>query len=187
MNRNQAAVFFKIESNIMTQYEMDIFARQHILEADPDAQIHETSSQQGAITYKVITQNFIAAEKIIHELNYKQFRKCKTLAMWNNQTPKHEILVEGAPANATRRDFFLAMEPFGPIGRVTPNKSLPGSAWVVFLYPNSVKEAVASQTKIGDKVVSIKPIIGFNFNQKKKNQKKVFTRQQQCRVMSSSQ
>ena len=168
MNRNQAAVFFKIESNIMTQYEMDIFARQHILEADPDAQIHETSSQQGAITYKVITQNFIAAEKIIHELNYKQFRKCKTLAMWNNQTPKHEILVEGAPANAT-------------------NKSLPGSAWVVFLYPNSVKEAVASQTKIGDKVVSIKPIIGFNFNQKKKNQKKAFTRQQQCRVMLSSQ
>ena len=169
MARNQASVFFKIQSETMNEKEMDQFARELILNVDQKAIIKTTKSDNNEICYCVTSNNRSLSEKIIHEFNYTQFDNCKTLAMWNNQTPKYEILIEGAPEDTTRRDYFLLMEKFGPIGRVSPSGSKPGCAWVAFLYPNSAKEAVASREMIGDNVLNITEV---NDNQKLNKWKK---------------
>ena len=157
----------------MNEKEMDQFARENILEIDQKAIIKKTNSQKGEICYCVTSINRHLSEQIIHEFNYKQFDNCKTLVMWNNQTPKYEIFIEGAPEDTTRRDYFLLMERFGPIGRVSPSGSKPGCAWVAFLYPNSAKEAVTSKEKIGENILTItevndnKKLNKYNKNSKK--------------------
>ena len=155
MSRNQSQVFFKIESNTMTVEDMDSFAHQLILEIDPFAKIQKTLAKPEEIQYCITSNAYLSSEKLIHEYNYKQFEKCKTLAMWYRMNGKYEIMVEGAPENTTRRDYFLTLEKFGPIARVTPCKSNPGTAWIAFIYPNSAKEATLSLEKIGDKVISV--------------------------------
>ncbi len=115
------------------------------------------SNQPKAISYVVSFDKYSDAEKLIHECNYKQYdQQTKTLAMWNGQKPRFEIFVSGAPTNSTRRDFFLAMEKFGAIGRVTPCKSVEGSAWVSFNHQNSYKRALASNTYWNGKLLNVK-------------------------------
>ena len=175
MCKNQSQIFFKIESDVMTQAEMNTYARNLINEVNPNAKIFKISSNPKEVQFRVISSNNEYSEKLIHEYNYRQFDKCKTLAMWFRKYGNFEVIIMGAPENTTRREYFLAMEKFGPISRVSPCRVEPGTAWVEFINESSAIAATLSLEKIGDSIpfiaaVNDNPTIVNKYRQKCINQ-----------------
>ena len=160
MNSNMQKVrkvFFFIKSDTMTETEMNGFARRQIFNIDSSANIRyrgPTPDNKG-ITYNITPSSNEKTNEIIHNLNFKEFEKCQTFGFLERIKGKYEAVITGASECSTCRDFFLAMEKFGPISRVTPCRSRPGVAWVVFIYKHSLENAIASETKIGENTVNI--------------------------------
>ena len=182
MNNNsglQYKVFFTIKSESMTHSAMNAFARKLILDIDPLAKIQQFRSDAFAncIKYTVTSLEYSFAKKMIHEYNYREFEKCITLAFWSKMWGKYEILIKGAPENTTCRDFFLLMEKFGPISRVTLCKCEPGTAWVEFVHEDSAKFAGLSLEKIGDNIPFIAEVFDNKFLNRYKEHSPKYSRQ----------
>ena len=139
-------LYFKIESESISLNQMDLFAKQLIRLIDPLAKIKLASSESGNMVYSVYPSNSDAANKIIHDYNYKYFEDdYHTLVMWKFAKPRYEVIIENLPENLSRRDCFLIMEKFGPIGRVSPCKSKKSVAWISFVYKESALSAANSE------------------------------------------
>ena len=123
---------------------MNALARKHILDVDPNTKINtiiEPYPKQ--IKYIVNSYEYSLSHRIIHEYNFREFEACSILAFWYNQYGKYEVCIDDAPDNITRRDYFLVMEKYGPVRRVTFSKT-PGTAWIEFVHEISAKNAVGN-------------------------------------------
>ena len=152
------SIFFKVETlNSNDTHDLKSFAHDSITKINSKANIEEKQHDNGCAAYTVSFTSKDDAERLIHEYNYTHFdNKYKTIAMWNGKMPKYEIFVSGAPQGTTRRDFFLAFERFGEIGRVTTSNSKAGCSWISFINIYSMKLALASRVKIQGKSLTIK-------------------------------
>jgi hypothetical protein len=156
MNKEVYSVFFKVESETVSPQDMIAFGKECVEKINKSAKYKIIKREQNAISYVVSFTHENDAERFIHEYNYAHHNnETKTLAMWNNKRPRFEVYVSEAPHEMTRRELFLAMERFGPIGKVTISNRNRESGWVTFLYKNSFNNALASPVYIDGKQLKV--------------------------------